>query len=59
MQRIRIDLEDADPDPDEMRDLATVVLDLLAAGGRAGRAAGAESADQGAAAAAPCSANWC
>ncbi len=38
---MRADLEDADPDPDEVNNLATVVLDLLAAGGRAGRAASA------------------
>ena len=36
IERIRRDLEDDDPDPDELHDLATVVLDLLAAGGRAG-----------------------
>jgi hypothetical protein len=38
LERIRGDLEDDDPDPDELDDLASVVLDLLAAGGRAGRA---------------------
>jgi hypothetical protein len=38
IDRIRGDLEDDDPDPDELDDLASVVLDLLAAGGRAGRA---------------------
>ena len=42
IEAIRADLEDADPDPDEIHDLATVVLDLLAAGGRAGRAASTE-----------------
>jgi hypothetical protein len=36
LDRIRGDLEDADPDPDELQELATVVLDLVAAGGRAG-----------------------
>ncbi len=35
--RMREDLEDFDPEPDEVRDLATVVLDLVAAGGRATR----------------------
>ncbi len=39
IEAVRADLEDADPDPDDLHDLATVVLDLLAAGGRAGRAA--------------------
>jgi len=39
MDRMRIELDDADPDPDEVEELAVVVLDLLAAGGRAGRAA--------------------
>ena len=39
LDRVRQELEDSDPDPDELRDLAEVVLDLLAAGGRAGRAA--------------------
>jgi len=38
VDRMREDLEDADPDPADVRDLATVVLDLLAAGGRPGRA---------------------
>ena len=41
IETMRADLEDADPDPDEVNNLATVVLDLLAAGGRAGRAASA------------------
>ncbi len=45
IDRIRADLEDADPDPDEMHDLAAVVLDLLAAGGRAGRAANVQPGD--------------
>ncbi|MGS0685313.1 sacsin N-terminal ATP-binding-like domain-containing protein [Nakamurella sp. GG22] len=31
------DLDDADPDPDDLRELARVVLDLIAAGGRASR----------------------
>lgn len=42
LDRMRADLEDDDPDPADIHDLATVVLDLVAAGGRAGRAAGAE-----------------
>ena len=39
IDRIRMELEEDDPDPDELRDLGEVVLDLLAAGGRAGRVA--------------------
>ncbi len=34
VQRLRSDLDDADPDPAELRDLAGVILDLVAAGGR-------------------------
>ena len=37
IREMRGRLEDADPDPDDLDDLATVVLDLLAAGGRAAR----------------------
>jgi hypothetical protein len=44
IDRIRTELERDDPDPDEVRDLGEVVLDLLAAGGRAGRAVAAEAA---------------
>ena len=51
IEAVRADLDDADPDPDDLHDLATVVLDLLAAGGRAGRAAndqpGSSDADAG------------
>ena len=37
LDRMRADLEDVDPDPGELRDLASVVLDLIAAGGRGHR----------------------
>ncbi len=38
LDRMLADLDDADPDPDDLRELARVVLDLIAAGGRASRA---------------------
>ena len=40
LDRMRADLEEVDPDPDDVRELAVLVLDLLAAGGRAARATG-------------------
>jgi hypothetical protein len=40
LDRMRADLEDVDPDPEDVHDLAIVVLDLLAAGGRAARGTG-------------------
>ena len=46
IEQLRRDLDEAEPDPNEVRDLATVVLDLLAAGGHAGRAAGASELAQ-------------
>ena len=44
LDRMRADLEDFDPDPDDVSDLAAVVLDLIALGGRAGSHAGSPDA---------------
>ena len=47
LEQMLADLEDDDPDPDDLRELAGVVLDLVAAGGRASRSDHGRSDPQG------------
>ncbi len=48
LDRMRADLDDFDPDPDDVRNLAAVVLDLIALGGRASRFGETDDAQLGA-----------